>query len=79
MSDHFCGACNRLRLTADGRLRSCLFGKEEVNLKPALSRQAGIEEVAELFRQAILAKPERHYMQQGWGADNARKMYQIGG
>ena len=79
MSDHFCGACNRLRLTADGRLRSCLFGKEEVNLKPALSRQAGIEEVAALFRQAILAKPERHYMQQGWGADNARKMYQIGG
>ncbi len=79
MSEHFCGTCNRLRLTADGRLRSCLFGKEEVNLKPALSRQAGVDEIAALFRQAILAKPEKHYMQQGWGADNARKMYQIGG
>lgn len=79
MSEHFCGTCNRLRLTADGRLRSCLFGKEEVNLKPALSRQAGGDEIAAIFRQAILVKQEKHYMQQGWGADNARKMYQIGG
>ena len=79
MSEHFCGACNRLRLTADGRLRGCLFGKEEVSLKPVLAKQAGVEELAALFRQAVLAKPERHYMQHGWGADNERKMYQIGG
>jgi len=79
MSEHFCGACNRLRFTADGRLRGCLFGKEEVSLKPVLAKQAGVEELAALFRQAVLAKPERHYMQHGWGADNERKMYQIGG
>ena len=36
MSEHFCGSCNRLRVTADGKLKACLFGAHEVDLKPAL-------------------------------------------
>ncbi|MHB8791819.1 MAG: GTP 3',8-cyclase MoaA [Thermoleophilia bacterium] len=38
MSDHFCSRCNRLRLTADGRLRNCLFSDDEVNLRPYIDK-----------------------------------------
>jgi cyclic pyranopterin phosphate synthase len=44
MSEHFCGTCNRLRLTADGQLKVCLFGKTEVSLRD-LMRQGGSEEM----------------------------------
>ena len=79
MSNHFCAACNRIRMTADGKLRSCLFGKQEVNLKLALQNGASDEKLAALFRKAIREKPNRHHMDEGWGSDNERKMYQIGG
>ncbi|CQR70884.1 Cyclic pyranopterin monophosphate synthase [Sporomusa ovata DSM 2662] len=79
MSDHFCGECNRIRMTADGKLRSCLFGKQEINVKLALQNHASDEIIAELFSKAIREKPNRHHMNEGWGADNKRKMYQIGG
>lgn len=79
MSDHFCGECNRIRMTADGKLRGCLFGKQEFNLKLALQNQASDEKMAEIFCRAIREKPNRHHMDEGWGADNKRKMYQIGG
>ena len=79
MSSHFCFDCNRIRLTADGKLRSCLFDKRELDLKQALDTGASDEQVLELLREAILAKPDQHHMDEGWGADNARKMVQIGG
>lgn len=79
MSDHFCSECNRIRMTADGKLRGCLFGKQEINLKMALQNGASDEKIAHLFSKTIREKPNRHYMTEGWGADNKRKMYQIGG
>ncbi|TWH45641.1 GTP 3',8-cyclase MoaA [Sporomusa sp. KB1] len=79
MSDHFCGECNRIRMTADGKLRSCLFGKEELNLRLALQNHASDEKLIDIFSKAIREKPQRHHMDEGWGADNKRKMYQIGG
>jgi cyclic pyranopterin phosphate synthase len=79
MSDHFCGECNRVRITADGKLRGCLFSKQEINLKMALQNDTSDEKLAELFSKAIREKPLRHHMTEGWGADNERKMYQIGG
>jgi len=79
MSNHFCGACNRIRMTADGSLRGCLYEKAEINLKNALSRGASDEELKELFIQTIINKAPCHHMESGWGADNNRKMYQIGG
>lgn len=79
MSDHFCGECNRIRMTADGKLRSCLFGKNELNMKLALKNSASDDKIAEIFTKAIKEKPNRHHMDEGWGADNKRKMYQIGG
>lgn len=79
MSNHFCGECNRIRMTADGQLRGCLFGKEEVNLGLALQNDASDELLLELFVKAIKGKPHCHQMSEGWGIDNRRKMYQIGG
>ncbi len=79
MSNHFCGSCNRIRMTADGSLRGCLYEKSETNLKLALMAGAGDEELKQLFIQTIVKKAPRHQMDSGWGKDNERKMYQIGG
>lgn len=79
MSRHFCFDCNRIRMTPDGKLRSCLFSKQELDLKAAIDSGAGDEALVGLLREAILCKPQQHHMDQGWGADNTRKMYQIGG
>lgn len=79
MSDHFCARCNRLRLTSDGKLRPCLYSSQEINLKLAMDNEASDEMLLKLVRRAIEEKPGRHHMESGWGADNARKMYQIGG
>ena len=79
MSHQFCSECNRLRLTADGKLRGCLYEKQEVDLKQALERRASDEELQVLFWRAIMSKPAHHDMDSGWGRHNFRKMYQIGG
>ncbi|KAF0159369.1 MAG: molybdenum cofactor biosynthesis protein [Syntrophaceae bacterium] len=60
VSDHFCSICNRLRLTADGKLRACLLKDEEIDLRAALSRHCNDDELAALIQQAILLKPEKH-------------------
>lgn len=79
MSNHFCGECNRLRLTADGRLRACLYDGKERDLKEALRSNQPEEEVKRIFGETILSKPERHAMgDKAWGGKD-RKMYQIGG
>ncbi len=61
VSNHFCGTCNRLRLTADGKLRACLFAAEETDLKPAL-RQGSDDEVAAVIRAAVRLKPAKHLL-----------------
>ncbi|MGI6551502.1 MAG: GTP 3',8-cyclase MoaA [Syntrophomonadales bacterium] len=79
MSNHFCGECNRLRLTADGKLRACLYDGRERDLKEALRGNKQEEEIKQIFMETILSKPERHAMgEKAWGSRN-RKMYQIGG
>jgi cyclic pyranopterin phosphate synthase len=62
LSNHFCGECNRLRLTADGKLRPCLFSETEIDLKPVLRSDAPDEEIERLIRLSIAAKPEGHNM-----------------
>ncbi|MBI5569866.1 MAG: GTP 3',8-cyclase MoaA [Desulfomonile tiedjei] len=57
ISGHFCGTCNRLRLTAAGRLRPCLLGDSEIDVRSALRRGASREEVADIVRLAVLSKP----------------------
>jgi cyclic pyranopterin phosphate synthase len=61
MTHTYCGSCNRVRLTADGRLRTCLYGDHEVNLRDPLRRG---EALAPLFRQALAEKPLEHLLLQ---------------
>jgi cyclic pyranopterin phosphate synthase len=78
VSDHFCAGCNRLRLTADGRLRPCLLSDDEIDLRGPL--RAGIEDTAlrELLATAVARKPARHHLDEGRRATR-REMSQIGG
>jgi GTP 3',8-cyclase len=74
LSHHFCGECNRLRLTADGRLRTCLFSDEEIDVRTVL-RSGTDDEVRAVIRAALASKPESHSMRVG----TTRGMSQIGG
>ncbi len=60
VSNHFCSTCNRLRLTADGKLRVCLLKDEEIDLKKALRENCNDMELEKLIREAILLKPKHH-------------------
>ena len=60
LTHHFCGDCNRLRLTADGKLRPCLFSETEIDLKSAIRRGAADDEIERLLRLSIAVKPEGH-------------------
>ena len=78
VSEHFCSACNRLRLTADGWLRTCLFSDVGVFLKPALDANAGQGQLMDLIRQAVALKPERRSLLAESGVAS-RAMSLIGG
>jgi len=60
MSEHFCGTCNRLRITADGNLKVCLFGNAEVSLRDALREGKSPDELKELIGAAIKRKKKQH-------------------
>ncbi|KTB48491.1 cyclic pyranopterin monophosphate synthase subunit MoaA [Dehalogenimonas alkenigignens] len=77
VSHRFCGQCNRLRLTADGKLRPCLLNDLEIDIKSALRNGAGISDLKDLLKQAIIAKPERHHLETA--GIGGRQMRQIGG
>jgi cyclic pyranopterin phosphate synthase len=82
ISDHFCGSCNRLRLTADGHIKACLYWQDEYNVRKVIGDAAAIEA---LFRKALERKPETHEMAKALsgeaksGTPTTRRMSQIGG
>jgi len=61
ISQHFCETCNRVRLTVDGSLYTCLGQEDKTELRPLLRAGSGIEELKTVIRQAIALKPERHH------------------
>jgi cyclic pyranopterin phosphate synthase len=75
MSHTYCGSCNRVRLTADGRLRTCLYGDHEVNLRDPLRNGDALEP---LFRQALADKPKEHALLQ-MQVGGLRALSQVGG
>ena len=79
VSQHFCGECNRLRLTADGRLRPCLFSTAEIDLRSRLRAGAGDAELGDLLLQAIGSKPLGHRIGNADFAHASRRMHGIGG
>lgn len=60
MTEHFCGSCNRLRVTADGNLKVCLFGNAEVSLRDAMRSGSTEEELTELISSAVSRKKKQH-------------------
>ena len=75
MTHTYCGTCNRVRLTADGRLRTCLYGDHEVNLRDALRAGGPLEP---LFRRALAEKPKEHDLLQ-MKVGGLRALSQVGG
>ena len=75
----FCGACDRVRLTADGQLRNCLFAREESDLRTAIRAGASDEDLAARMRAALMAKRPGHGIDEPGFLQPVRPMSAIGG
>lgn len=60
MTEHFCASCNRLRITADGNLKVCLFGNTEVSLRDALRNNCSEDDLTALISAAVKRKKKQH-------------------
>ena len=78
MSHNYCDRCNRMRLTADGQLRPCLFGSIQTNLRDPLRRG---ESIVPLVRATLRIKPERHHLVRGSaeGSGGLAALSEVGG
>ncbi|MDE0195632.1 MAG: GTP 3',8-cyclase MoaA [bacterium] len=79
VTQSFCGSCDRIRLTADGQFRNCLFGLKEYDLRGPLRRGAGDDELADIVRGAVGDKWAGHSIGKVHFVRPARSMSQIGG
>jgi cyclic pyranopterin phosphate synthase len=80
VSQPFCGTCNRIRLTADGQVRTCLFSIDEWDLRGALRSNASDEQLADILIEAVRHKELKHRINEGEAFQRAsRSMSQIGG
>jgi GTP 3',8-cyclase len=79
VTEPFCGACSRVRLTADGQVRTCLFSKVEHSLRDVIRRGASRAEVADYLRSVVMHKEPRHYINETYFEQPARTMSLIGG
>ncbi len=78
VSEHFCFDCNRLRLTADGKLRPCLLSDYEVDLKQPLRQGISMVGLKQLIREAVANKPLKHHLAEGY-LPKKRPFSQVGG
>ncbi len=76
ISEHFCSACNRIRVTPDGFLKTCLHSNEEVALRPSVDNPDALKAV---IRQAVHEKPLRHSINETQFVPITRSMHRIGG
>ena len=79
MSDHFCSTCNRLRITADGNLKVCLFGPQEVSLRDAMRGGMKEEDLSLLIGAAVSKKKAQHAGMNQLAQQKNRPMITIGG
>jgi len=78
VSEHFCFHCNRLRLTADGKLRPCLLSKDEIDLKQPLRSGISLSGLKQLIEETVARKPLRHQLAEGYVLED-RPFSQVGG
>ena len=79
LSNHFCPACNRIRLTADGKIRSCLFSNQEIDIRKAMRSGISDGELQQLLIKSIKTKPMGHNINQYPSLTFSRSMGGIGG
>jgi cyclic pyranopterin phosphate synthase len=79
LSHDYCERCNRVRLSADGHLRLCLFGDGGIDLRTPLRAGASRDDLVEIFRASMAIKPERHHLDLGKPASAMRALSEIGG
>ena len=79
VTEMFCGACSRIRLTADGQIRTCLFSTDEYNLRDVVRGSASRAEIVEFIQQVVLKKEARHSINDAKFAPASRSMSFIGG
>ena len=79
VSSHFCSDCNRLRLTPDGKIRTCLFSDEEIDVREILRKGGSDQNLKERLLDALRAKPERHHINTHQFKKCQRNMSAIGG
>ena len=79
VSEPFCADCNRIRLTAEGKLRTCLFSLHETDLREPLRNGAGDDELVEIIRDAVWRKELKHHVSEPGFRQPPRTMSQIGG
>jgi cyclic pyranopterin phosphate synthase len=79
ISEPFCGDCNRIRLTADGRLRTCLFSLNETDLRCPLRAGASDDDLEQIVRAAVWRKELKHHVNEPGFIQPARTMSAIGG
>jgi cyclic pyranopterin phosphate synthase len=78
VSQPYCGNCNRMRLTADGKFHLCLLNDDELDLRSALRNGGGDGMIEALLLRAVAAKPTGHHLDRGVSTED-RSMYQLGG
>ena len=79
VTEMFCGACSRIRLTADGQIRTCLFSTTEHNLRDVLRSGASRDKIVEFIEDAVMKKEPRHYINDVEFMQPSRTMSFIGG
>ena len=79
VSEPFCGDCNRIRLTAEGKLRTCLFSLNETNLRDPIRAGASDAELESIIRDAVWLKELKHHVGEAGFVQPARTMSAIGG
>ena len=79
VTEPFCGACSRIRLTADGQIRTCLFSTVEHSLRDVLRDGAGRAEIIDFIQSVVLKKEPRHYINDPGFVTPSRTMSFIGG
>jgi cyclic pyranopterin phosphate synthase len=79
ISQPFCASCNRIRITADGKLRNCLFSLEETDIRGLMRGHGSDAEIAAAIRASVAAKKEGHEINTARFIQPSRPMYSIGG
>ncbi|XP_049963558.1 molybdenum cofactor biosynthesis protein 1-like [Schistocerca serialis cubense] len=79
MSEHFCGTCNRLRITADGNLKVCLFGNSEISLRDAIRSKCSEDDLLAMIGAAVRRKKKQHAGMMNLSKMKNRPMILIGG